>query len=236
MYEKIELPLIPVIKKMEKKGIKIDVVYLKKLSEQYHATLDGLEKQIYMHAGEEFNISSPKQLGEILFDKKNLTAKGLKKTAGGARSTKESELLKLREFHPIIGLILEYRELSKLLGTYIDTIPLLVAEDGRLHAHFLQTGASTGRMGCENPNLQNIPIKTPLGRAIRNAFIAEKDYKLVSIDYSQIDLRIAALLSGDEKFISIFKEGQDVHAAVAAQVFKMPFEKSPKKCGARPRP
>ncbi len=219
VYREIELPLIPVVKEMEKRGIKVDVTYLKTLSEKYHKTLDCLEKEIHNAAGEEFNISSPKQLGEILFDKMNLTVKGLKKTAGGARSTKESELLKLRELHPIIDLIMEYRELQKLLGTYIDTIPQLVAEDGRLHAHFLQIGTTTGRMGCENPNLQNIPTKTELGRAIRNAFVAEKGYKLVSVDYSQIDLRIAALLSQDEKFISIFKEGQDVHAAVASEVF-----------------
>ncbi len=224
VYEKIELPLIPVVQKMEERGIRIDVAYLKKLSEKYHKTLSSIEKEIFDAAGEEFNINSPKQLGEILFDKLKLEGKGMKKTAGGARSTKESELLKLRDLHPIINHILQHRELQKLLSTYIDTIPQLVDKDQRLHSHFLLTGSTTGRMSSENPNLQNIPIKTELGRAIRNAFVADKGYKLVSVDYSQIDLRIAALLSKDEKFISIFKEGQDVHAAVAAQVFKVPAD------------
>lgn len=220
----MECALEPVVRAMEKRGVKIDVSYLKDLSEKYHATIEGLEKNIYREAGGEFNINSPKQLGEVLFDKLGLTAKGMKKTAGGARSTKESELLKLKDAHPIIAHILEYREIQKLVSTYIDVIPMLVDENNRLHTHFLQMGTTTGRMSSLNPNLQNIPIKSDLGRAIRNAFVPEEGYAFVSFDYSQFELRIAAFLSGDEKLISIFKEGLDVHSAVSSQVFKVPLE------------
>ena len=220
----IELPLIPIIDRMEEVGVKIDVAVLKKMSKEYHTELAKLEKKIWKEAGVEFNISSPKQLGEILFDKLGIIAeKGvrLKKTAGGARSTKESELEKLKDAHPIIAPILEYRELSKLLGTYIDTLPTLVDTHDRIHAHFLQAGSTTGRMASQNPGLQNIPIKTELGRKIRHAFIAEDGYKLVSFDYSQIELRIAAMLSEDEKLVGIFKKGTDVHTGVASRVFKV---------------
>jgi DNA polymerase I len=222
IYEEIEKPLLPVIDKMEKRGVKIDTDYLKDLSKKYHKALSDLEKKIWKETGEEFNINSPKQLGEIIFNKMNLKVKGLKKTAGGAQSTKESELLKLADAHPVINLILEYRELQKLLSTYIDVIPGLVDEKNRLHAHFIQTGASTGRMASSDPNLQNIPIKTELGRNIRKAFVSEKSFVLGAFDYSQIELRIAAILSEDEKLMEIFRTGQDVHAAVAAQVFKVP--------------
>ncbi|MCC6323454.1 DNA polymerase I, partial [Candidatus Nomurabacteria bacterium] len=178
-----------------------------------------LEKEIWKIAGTEFNINSPKQLGEVLFDKMGLSVKGLKKSAGGARSTRESELEKLREGNPIISKIFEYRELQKLLSTYIDTIPTQVAEDGRLHATFSQTGTTTGRFSSNNPNLQNIPIRTELGKNIRYAFVAERGYTLMAFDYSQIELRIAALLSQDEYFIKVFREGKDIHSAVAMRVF-----------------
>lgn len=219
VFETIEKPLIPIIRAMKERGIVIDKGCLKKLSTEYHSVADGLQKKIWKLAGEEFNVSSPKQLGIVLFEKLGLKAIRQKKTSTGALSTKESELEKLREAHPIITLILEYRELSKLLGTYIDTIPDMVAKDARLHAEFLQAGTTTGRMGCENPNLQNIPNKTELGRAIRHAFVTAKGFKLVAFDYSQIELRIAAFLSGDKKLIEIFKRGEDVHTAVAAEVF-----------------
>lgn len=225
VYDGIEAPIIPIIDKMDARGVKIDVAFLKDLSKTYHTELTKLEKKIWEYAGVEFNINSSKQLGEILFDKMALTAKGLKKTAGGARSTRESELEKLRDTHPIIPLLFEYRELQKLLSTYIDTIPTLVDGNNRLHAHFLQAGAATGRMASQGPGLQNIPIKTDLGRAIRNAFIAEKGFVLAALDYSQIELRIAAFLSGDEKLIEIFKRGDDVHAAVASEVFSVPIDK-----------
>ncbi|MEK7213534.1 MAG: DNA polymerase [Patescibacteria group bacterium] len=225
VYEEIEAPIIPIIEKMDNKGVKIDKAFLNDLSKTYHIELSKLEKKIWEYAGVEFNVNSPKQLGEILFDKMALTAKGLKKTTGGARSTRESELEKLRDVHPIVPLLFEYRELQKLLSTYIDTIPTLVDTNNRLHAHFLQAGTTTGRMSSQGPNLQNIPIKTDLGRAIRKAFIAEKGCVLVALDYSQIELRIAAFLSGDEKLIEIFTKGEDVHTAVASEVFEVPFEK-----------
>lgn len=222
VYETIELPLIPITEKMEKRGIKIDDIFLKDLGQKYHAEANRLEKEIWKQAGMEFNISSPKQLGEVLFDKLNLTAKNMKKTAGGARSTKESELEKLRDLHPIVPMIFEYRELTKLLSTYIDAIPPLLGADKRLHSHLVSAGTTTGRMASINPNLQNIPVKTELGKAIRHAFVADKGFKLCSFDYSQIELRIAAFLSNDEKLIEIFKNGQDVHSSVASFVFKVP--------------
>ena len=221
VWEMIEKPLIPVVRKMNARGVGIDVSYLKKLGAEYHKELDIFEKKIWKLAGEEFNINSPKQLGKILFEKLGLKAKNQKKTAGGALSTRESELEKLRESHEIIGIILDYRELQKLLSTYIDTIPALVDKGGRLHASFLQAGTTTGRMGCENPNLQNIPKKSDLGLRIRNAFVADKGFSLLAFDYSQIELRIAAFLSGDEKLIEIFKRGEDVHTSVASEVFKV---------------
>ncbi len=225
VFKEIEKPLIPVIEKMEKTGVKVDLDYLKKLSDEYHKKLSALEKKIWREAGAEFNINSPKQLGEVLFVKMGLKASRQKKTAGGALSTRESELVKLRGEHPIIEPILEYREFQKLLSTYIDNIPMLVALDGRLHTNFLSNGAATGRMSSRNPNLQNIPHKSELGRAIRKAFVAEKGKKLVSFDYSQIELRIAAFLSKDKKLIEIFKRGEDVHTAVAAEVFGVPGDK-----------
>ncbi len=223
VYEEIELPLIHVIEKMEKRGVKIDTKYLSELSKSYHGDLQKLEQKIWKLAGMEFNINSPKQLGEVLFDKLQLQAG--KKTAGGAKSTRESELEKLRSTHPIIEEILQYRELQKLLSTYIDTIPELLGKGGRLHAKFLQDGAVTGRMASQNPNLQNIPIKTELGRTVRKAFIAEKGFVLLDIDYSQIELRVAAFLSGDKNLIKIFTEDRDIHSEVAAQIFKVASDK-----------
>ncbi len=222
IYRGIEEPIIPIVDRMEKRGVKIDPIYLGGLSKAYHATMNGLEKEIWELAGREFNVASPKQLGEILFDVLKLETKGLKKTSGGARSTKESELEKLRDAHPIIGKVLEYRELAKLVSTYIDTIPTMLDTEQRLHTTFVQNGTTTGRMSSQNPNLQNIPIKTDLGRRIRNAFVASKGYSLVAFDYSQVELRVAAFLSGDEKLIEIFKSGQDVHASVASYVFQVP--------------
>jgi DNA polymerase-1 len=226
VYKEIEIPIIPIIEKMEKIGIKIDIEYLNKLSKEYHNELNKIEKEIWGYAGREFNINSPKQLGEILFDEikigevdgKSLGIK-MKKTSGGARSTKESELEKLRTLHPIVDKILEHRELQKLLSTYIDTIPKALSNDGRLHGQFLQYGTTTGRFSSNNPNLQNIPIKTERGKKIRNAFMADDGYVLASFDYSQIELRVAALLSQDSYFIKTFQEGGDIHTAVAMKVF-----------------
>jgi DNA polymerase-1 len=219
VYKEIELPLMPITDKMHERGVKLDTSYLKKLSVEYHKNLSKLEKRIWKAAGREFNINSPRQLGEILFDEMELTPKNQKRTATGQKSTRESELEKMREMHPIIADILSYRELQKLLSTYIDNFTHMVDNESRIHAEFLQTGAATGRMASQNPNLQNIPIKTELGRRIRNAFVATKGFTLVALDYSQIELRIAAFLSGDKKLIKIFRKGEDVHNAVASEVF-----------------
>jgi DNA polymerase I len=224
IYTDIELPLIPVIHTMEQSGVLIDIDFLKRLSNEYHQELAKLERVIHGHAGVDFNINSPKQLSEVLFDTLALKAKNQKKTETGLRSTKESELEKIRDLHPIVDAVLQYRELQKLLSTYIDSIPTQVDGEKRLHTTFFQTGTSTGRMSSQYPNLQNIPIRTDLGRRIREAFIAPTGSVLLSLDYSQIELRVAAFLSGDEKLIAIFKEGGDVHAAVAAEVFQVPPE------------
>ncbi len=221
VYGEIEKPLIPIVEKMNAVGVKLDTEILKKLSVEYGKEAKNLEEKIWSAAGKEFNINSPKQLGEILFVTLGLKAKNQKKTSGGAFSTKESELEKLRDEHPIIENILNYRELKKLLGTYIEPMPTLVDKDSRLHATFIQTGTTTGRMSSENPNLQNIPNKNELGQNIRRAFVAESGNELLSLDYSQVELRIAAFLSGDKKLISIFKNGEDVHTAVAAEVFSV---------------
>jgi DNA polymerase-1 len=224
VYESIEKPLMAIVRKMNEVGIRVDAEYLKKLSKEYTKGLGEIAGRIYRHAGHEFNINSPKQLGDVLFDELKIGSGKQKKTATGARTTKEEELSKMADLHPIIGDILAYRELQKLLSTYIEKIPALIGKDGRLHAEFLQAGTTTGRMSSQNPNLQNIPIRTEYGKRIREAFVADKGYLLAAIDYSQIELRIAAGLSGDEKLTEIFKKGGDVHTAVAAQVFSVPPE------------
>src|SRR3989339_423636 len=219
IFEEIEKPLLPIIEKMEKRGVLIDSKFLNDLNKNYSKQLKEIEKKVWQEAGTEFNVSSPKQLGEILFDKLGLTVKYQKKTSTGAKSTKESELQKMKDLHPIIPLILEYRELSKLVSTYIEPIPKMVDESGRLHAKFIQSGTTTGRMASSNPNLQNITIGSENGKVIRNAFLATKGFDLVAFDYSQIELRIAAFLSQDSKLIEIFKSGKDIHSAVASEVF-----------------
>lgn len=221
VYRDIELPIIPIINAAEKYGIIVDKKHLEKLSKKYHAELDIITARIYEAAGGEFNMNSPKQLGEILFDKLGLMAKGLKKTEGGARSTRESELVKLRDAHPIVSDILLYRELQKLLSTYIDNIPQMVGEDGRLHTTLNQAGTTTGRMSSTNPNLQNIPARGEMGIAIRDAFIAGPGATLLAFDYSQIEMRVLAVLSGDEHLLDVFRSGLDVHTSVASKVFKV---------------
>ncbi|MCX6712754.1 MAG: DNA polymerase, partial [Candidatus Vogelbacteria bacterium] len=222
VYEEIEFPLIPIIDEAEKRGILVDKKYLDKLSKEFHTKLTELEQKIYQEAGKEFNINSPKQLGGILFDDLKISVKGLRKTAGGARSTKESELIKMKDEHAIIAPILDYREYQKLLSTYIDNIPKMVDENGRLHTSLNQAGTTTGRMSSSNPNLQNIPVREGNGERIRNAFVAEKGHKLAAFDYSQIEMRILAELSGDKDLIHIFKSGQDIHSGVASRVFGVP--------------
>ncbi|MEK7219047.1 MAG: DNA polymerase [Patescibacteria group bacterium] len=227
VYEEIEKPIIPAVKEMEDYGILVDKKYFEKLSAEYHKELDKLMAKIYKMAGTEFNINSPKQMGEILFGKMGMKSlgKSAKKNASGNFSTKVSVLEELAEENPIIKEILAYRGLQKLLSTYIDVIPKMVAEDGRLHAKFMQNGTTTGRFSSQDPNLQNLPIKTELGRRIRDGFIAPKGSKLCAFDYSQIELRVAAMLSGDKKMTKIFKDGKDIHSGVASFVFGVPLEK-----------
>ncbi|MBI5470293.1 hypothetical protein HY968_03165 [Candidatus Kaiserbacteria bacterium] len=224
VYEHIERPLIPIVQKMNATGIALDVPYLKNLAKEYGNELDKIAGRIHKHAGHEFNINSPKQLATILYDELKIGSDKQKKTPTGARTTREDELAKISDAHPIIDDVLSYRELNKLLSTYVEKLPGLVGKDGRLRATFLQTGTTTGRMGCENPNLQNIPIKSEYGRRIREGFIAEQGNVLAALDYSQIELRVAAGLSGDEKLVSTFKHGGDIHSAVAAEVFGVPPE------------
>ncbi len=225
VLKEIELPLIPVIKKMSENGIKVNTKYLEKISKEYHQELDKLKKKIWKYSEGEFNINSPKQLAEILFEKLLLKPKSNKKTSTGKLSTKESELRKMISLHPIIEEILQYRELQKLLSTYIDNLPKLVDTSGRIHATFLQAGTTTGRLSSNNPNMQNIPTRTEQGKRIRGAFEAQKGFDLVAFDYSQVELRAVAMLSGDKNLIEIFKKGDDVHSAVASKIFGVPIEK-----------
>ena len=224
VFEEIEKPIIPIVKEMQDCGILIDQKYFKNLSKEYHEELDKLTNKIYQTSGVEFNINSPKQLGEVLFNKMGIK-NNKKRGSSGNLSTKISVLEELEEDNPIIKEIISYRELQKLLTTYIDVIPKMVSEDGRLHAKFLQNGTTTGRFSSQDPNLQNLPIKSELGKRIRGGFIAPPGYKLLALDYSQIELRVAAMLSGDKKMTQIFKEKKDIHTGVASFVFDVPMEK-----------
>lgn len=222
VYEEIELPLIPILGAARARGVALDRAYLAILSERYHKEINIIRDNIYKAAGIEFNINSPKQLGEVLFDRLALSAKGLKKTDGGARSTKESELIKLKEAHPITGFILEYREIQKLLSTYIDNLPALADKNSRLHTTLVQSGTTTGRMSSMNPNLQNIPVAGERGKEIRRAFVAADGHVLCAFDYSQIELRVLAHLSDDAALVRIFNEGKDAHTSVASEVYDVP--------------
>jgi len=225
LFSDIEKPLIPILADMEQNGVLLDTDYLKKISKDYHKRLDILQKKIWKLAGEKFNINSPKQLSEVLFGKMGISAKGIRRTGQGALSTRFSELEKMKDRHPIIGEIFGHRELAKLTSTYVDNLPKLVDKNGRLHTSFNQTGTATGRLSSSDPNLQNIPTRTDFGQAVRVAFTAPKGWKLVSFDYSQIELRIAAFLSGDEKLVEAFENGEDIHTRVASEVFGVPLNK-----------
>jgi DNA polymerase-1 len=222
VFDKIERPIIPVVGAMNARGVAVDGPYLRDLAKGFRAELEKLEKEIHELAGGEFNVASPKQLGEVLFTKLGLGGKGVKKTAGGAVSTREEVLERYLDDHPIVGKVLEYRELAKLLSTYAEKIPELISEDGRLRTTFLQAGTTTGRMACADPNLQNIPVKDERGRAIRRGFVAPAGKKLLALDYSQIELRLAAILSGEMKLADAFNAGRDIHAEVASQTFGKP--------------
>lgn len=224
VYENIEKPLIPVVEEMNERGVCIDKKELQKLQKEYSTELGKIAGRIFNHVGHEFNINSPRQLAVVIYDELKIVPVKQKKTSTGQRTTKEEELVKLADQHPIIDDVLQYRELQKLLSTYVEKMIELIAADGRLHAEFLQASTVTGRMGCQNPNLQNIPIRTEYGRRIRSAFNAPPGKCIISLDYSQIELRVAAGLSGDEKLIDVFKKGTDIHTAVAANVFNVPLE------------
>ncbi len=225
VYEKIEKPLIPVVERMNAAGVFLDVPRIRSLGKEYSMRLETLSRGVYRAAGHEFNINSPKQLAEVLYDELHIgSSVRQKKTASGARTTREEELVKFSNEHPIIDEVLSYRELQKLLGTYIEKLPALVDSASRLHAEFVQAGTTTGRMSSQNPNLQNIPVATENGRRIREAFAAPVGRCIAALDYSQIELRIAAGLSGDKKLIEVFMNGEDVHAAVASEVFGVPRE------------
>lgn len=227
IFEKIEMPLTNILADMEERGILLDRDFLKKMGGEVDKNLAGLTKEIYKLAGEDFNINSSQQLSRVLFEKLKISVRGLRKTEkGGVISTGASELEKLKKEHPIIEQILGYRELTKLKTTYIDALPELVdSRTGRLHTTFNQTGTSTGRLSSSNPNLQNIPIMSEYGREIRKAFVAGKSFELVSFDYSQIELRVAAHLADDQKMIEAFNRGLDIHKMTAAEIYNIPLEK-----------
>ncbi len=218
LFENIEKPLIPIVKKMQKNGIRVDVSVLQKLSEEYKKELKNLEEKIFTFVGEEFNVNSPQQLSHILFEVLQLPTKGVRKSKTGSYSTNSATLEKLEGKSEIIPLIIEYRELQKLISTYLETLPQFIASDGRIHAEFLQNGTATGRFSSRNPNLQNIPIRSKHGKKIRQAFVTEKGNIFISFDYSQIELRILALLSHERSLIQLFQEGKDIHRAVAARI------------------
>jgi DNA polymerase-1 len=220
VFEKVEIPLIPVLVAMEMEGVKIDVETLKEMSVSLARKMQKLEQEIYSMAGQQFNIASPRQVGSVLFDELKITDKG-KKTKTGQYATGEDVLEKLRGTHVIVDKILEYRELQKLKNTYVDALPQMVnPRTGRIHTTYNQVVAVTGRLSSDNPNLQNIPIRTERGKEIRKAFVPRNQhYVLLSADYSQIELRIIAALSGDEGMLDAFKNGHDIHAATASKVY-----------------
>ncbi|WP_372753649.1 DNA polymerase I [Mariniflexile sp.] len=226
LFDEIEIPLLRVLAAMELEGINLNEAFLNSLSEQLNNDIKSLETKIYTEAGEEFNIASPKQLGDILFDKLKLVDKP-KKTKTGQYATSEDILSYLAKDHAIIQYILDFRGLSKLKSTYVDTLPTQVEPStGRVHTDYMQTVAATGRLSSNNPNLQNIPIRTERGRQVRKAFVPRsEEYVLLAADYSQIELRIIAALSNEETMISAFKNGEDIHASTASKVFNVPLEK-----------
>ncbi len=224
LFEEIEMPLMPVLAYMERNGVRIDPEALKETSRHFTARMNQIEQEVYQLAGMEFNIASPKQVGEVLFDRLKIVEKA-KKTKTGQYVTSEEVLESLKGKHEIVEKILEHRGLKKLLGTYIDALPQLInPATGRIHTSFNQTVTATGRLSSSNPNLQNIPIRNEDGKEIRKAFIPDEGCEFFSADYSQIELRIMAHLSGDPHMIEAFQKGQDIHAATAAKIYKVKLE------------
>jgi DNA polymerase-1 len=226
LFEDIEIPLVPVLAAMETEGINLDVPFLKSMSSEMQKEIDTFEQKIYETAGEKFNLASPKQLGDILFDKLKIGGAKQKKTKTGQYATGEEVLSYLANDNEIVRDILEWRQMVKLQSTYIDALPNQVdAKTGRVHTDYMQTVAATGRLSSNNPNLQNIPVRTERGRLIRKAFIArDENHTLVSADYSQIELRVIAALSGEENMIKAFQNNEDIHKSTASKVFNVPLE------------
>ena len=223
LYNEVELPLVDVLREMEAAGVRIDVRKLKEAETSLTEELNALEQRIYELAGEPFNINSPKQVGELLFEKLHLDTKA-KKSKTGQYSTSEEVLIGLKEKHPIVGAILDYRELKKLVTTYIAALPGYIAADGKIHTTYNQTVTATGRLSSSNPNLQNLPIRSERGRFIREAVIPDEGCLFLSADYSQIELRLMAHFSQDEHMLAAFRSGQDIHAATAAKIYGLPID------------
>lgn len=223
LYNNVELPLVEVLREMEAAGVRIDVAKLKEAETALTEELNTIEQRIYSLADGPFNINSPKQVGELLFDKLKLDSKA-KKLKTGQYSTSEEVLVALKDRHEIVGLILDYRALSKLITTYISALPSYIAADGKIHTTYNQTVTATGRLSSSNPNLQNLPIRSERGRFIREAVIPDDGCLFLSADYSQIELRLMAHFSQDEHLLAAFRNGQDIHAATAAKIFGLPIE------------
>jgi len=225
LFTKVEMPLIPVLAEMEMKGVALDIPFLQKMSRQLQERLATLEREIHDQVGYPFNINSTQQLSDALFTKLGLPTTGLRKTASGHYSTAADVLEGLKDQHPVIGLILEQRELAKLKSTYVDALPQLVnPHTGRVHTSYNQTGTVTGRISSSNPNLQNIPIRTEVGREVRRAFVAGKGSVLLAADYSQVELRIMAHISQDPGLLEAFRRGEDIHTSTAATIMGAPAE------------
>ena len=223
LYNEVELPLVPVLREMEEAGVRIDADKLKQAQAVLSEELKTIEQRIYDLAGGPFNINSPRQVGEILFDKLQLDSKA-KKSRTGQYSTSEEVLVAIKDRHEIVGAILEYRALSKLITTYIAALPEYIAADGKIHTTYNQTVTATGRLSSSNPNLQNLPIRSERGRFIREAVIPDEGCLFLSADYSQIELRLMAHFSQDEHMLAAFRSGQDIHAATAARIYRLPIE------------
>jgi DNA polymerase-1 len=226
LFQEIEMPLVSVLAEMEMAGISLDLDYLKEMSAELSLSLGTIESKIFEAVGVEFNLNSPQQLSEALFDRLSLVPPDrTQRTSSGFYSTAAGTLEAMRGDHPVVDMVLEYRELSKLKNTYVDALPLQVNPiTGRVHTSYNQAGSVTGRIASSDPNLQNIPIRTELGRRVRQAFVAEPGNVLLSVDYSQVELRVVAHMSGDEAMLSAFRAEQDIHDATAAAIYNLPIE------------
>ena len=232
VYEHLDLPLVPVLLHMEQAGVRVDSDLLREMSSRLAVTIDDLAERVYASSGHQFNINSPKQLGDVLFNKMDLP-KPLKHGKGKVISTAQDILEDLAQHHEVPALVLEYRQLQKLKGTYLDALPALADANGRIHTTFNQVGTATGRLSSTNPNLQNIPVRTVVGREIRAAFIAAPGNLLMSADYSQIELRLMAHFSQDPLLLDAYRTGKDIHTLTAAEVFEVDAETMDKETRAR---